>query len=85
MNNTRVIFAGNSNNVRIGNNCLFRGALIYIIDNNNTVIIGYRNDWGENVRVVAQEGTTVKIGSDCQFGLEKMLRFLKGLLFVMIL
>ena len=53
-------------------------SVLYLIDDNNTLEIGDNNAWGAGVNIIPEEGTTITIGSDCQFAVNVYVRSSDG-------
>lgn len=78
LSGAKIIFSGNDNTVKIGNNCRLQMSTLYLIDDKNTIIVGDNNDWGANVNVIPEEGTTISFGADCQVAVNVVIRSSDG-------
>lgn len=72
--NTHIIINGNNNIINLGALCYIDGVSICIEDSNNTISIGRHCYIHNNTEISAIEGTEIRIGEDCLFSSDIIVR-----------
>lgn len=72
--NVHIYVHGNNNSIIIGEHCIANSAEFWVEDDNNSINVGCNTRFAGKIHIACIEGKTVKIGKDCLFSSEVVIR-----------